>query len=59
MYNRVFQMLDLWNNILPESARQIMSVASFKRVIGNLLEKKQPTELQHNFIYFCSGDRQV
>ena len=49
--------IDLWNNTLPESARQIMSVASFKRVIGKLFEKNQLTELQR--MYFCSGDRQV
>ena len=38
--------IDLWNNTLPESARQIMSVASFNRVIGKLFEKNQLTELQ-------------
>ena len=34
-----------------------MSIASFKRIICNLFENNQLTELQR--MYFCSGDRQV
>jgi len=59
MFRRSFfpSTIDLWNNNLTETHRQIKNVASFKRANSNIFENPRLTDLQR--IYFCNGDRHI